>query len=352
MALDDGRVEKNISQIDKITKGIQDQVMSLRLLPLRYVFSKMSRVVRDVAKSSRKDVVFNVTGEHTEVDKSILDALGDPLTHLLRNCIDHGIESVEERRSSGKPETGKVSINAHHQGGNVVIEVSDDGRGLSREKVYEKAVERGLIDKNAEPGDHDLYGLIFEPGFSTAEEVTTISGRGVGLDVVKKDVERLRGKIDLMTVPSVGTTFTLRFPLTTASIEGMLVKVGRERYIVPTLSIETSFRPVTADITNVAEQGEVVKVRGGLYPVVRIHSLFDVKGATTGIEESILILVEADGKRCCIMVDDILGHQHVVIKSLDETMASVEGVSGCSILGDGKVGLILDASGLMSKAFA
>ncbi|MCK5236750.1 MAG: chemotaxis protein CheW, partial [Deltaproteobacteria bacterium] len=349
--LADGRLEKNVSQVDKLTKNIQDQVMSLRLLPLKYTFSKMSRVVRDVSRRADKEVRLNVTGDETEVDKSIIDHIGDPLTHLVRNCVDHGIEGPEDRASAGKSFEGVVDLKAYHQGGSVVIEVLDDGAGLSREDIYNKAKEKGLLTEVMEHDDTKLFNVIFEPGFSTAKEITEISGRGVGLDVVKKDIEKLRGRVDVSSTKGEGTTFTLRFPLTTASIEGMVVKVGVDRYIIPTLSIETSFKPAASDITVVAGQGEVVKIRDELHPVIRLRKLFTDNGVGQDMKDSIFILVEGNGRKCCVVVDEILGHQHVVIKSLSDTFSGLIAISGCTILGDGRVGLILDVGGVVDVAF-
>lgn len=348
--LADGGLLKNFAQLMKITKNIQGHVMSMRMLPLLQTFQKMSRVVRDVSKKAGKEVTLKLFGEDTEVDKTAIDEIGDPLVHILRNSVDHGIETPEERKALGKPEAGTIELNAYHQGGNVVIQVKDDGKGLSREKILKKAIEKGLITDDAHLTDNQIYNLIFEPGFSTSAVVTEISGRGVGLDVVKRNMEKLRGTVDVVTAEGAGTTFTLKLPLTLAIIDGILVSVGNERYIVPTLSIESSLRPGKDDMTMVVGKGEMVNVRGNLLPVVRLHNLFNVKAQKKDPADAILVLVESEGNQCCLMVDDIIGHQQAVIKSLGEQFKGIQGVSGCTILGDGRVGLILDVSGIMKVA--
>ncbi|MDH4226787.1 MAG: chemotaxis protein CheA [Deltaproteobacteria bacterium] len=347
MGVSDTRLDRNIAQLTRITSGIQDMVMGMRMLPLEQTFKKLSRVARDVSKELGKEIDFTIFGEETEVDKTIIDEIGDPLMHLIRNCVDHGIEKPADRAAAWKDAKGKVELNAFHRGGNVVIEVKDDGKGISRERVAKKAIEKGLITTDAGLSDQQVISLIFEPGFSTAEEITSISGRGVGLDAVKRGVENLRGKVEVSTEFGKGSTFTIKLPLTLAIIEGMLVRVGEERYIIPTLSIETSFRPALNEITNVDSRGEVVKVRDAFHTLVKLHELYAIPGARKRPDEAILILVESEGRRCCIMVDDIIGNQHVVIKSLGDMLKGVKGVSGCTILGDGRVGLILDISGLM-----
>ncbi|MCK4739329.1 MAG: chemotaxis protein CheA [Deltaproteobacteria bacterium] len=346
------RLEKNLSQLVKITKGIQDQVMSMRMLSLNATFRKMSRVARDVTKRSNKEITFKVHGEDTELDKTVIDEVGDPLTHLVRNAVDHGIETPEERITAGKPKLGTIELNAYHKGGSVVIDVRDDGKGLDKEKIREKAISKGLINKNDDLQDNDIYSLIMAPGFSTAAEVTAISGRGVGLDVVRKNVEKLRGRIEISSTEGQGTVFSLMFPLTLASIEGMVVGIDEDRFIIPALSIENFSRPKSTDVTIVAGRGELVEVRGQLFPLVRLNRLFKNFKDDKAPEDSILVLVESDEKKCCLMVDNILGHQQVVIKSLDESFKEVKGVSGCSILGDGRVGLILDVGGILNLTTA
>lgn len=346
-SIGDARLEKNIVQLSKITKDIQDMVMSMRMVPLVQTFKKMSRVVRDVSKKLGKEVNLCLVGEDTKVDKAIIDEIGDPLIHILRNSVDHGIESLEERVSAGKPEKGKVELSAYHQGGNVVIAIKDDGKGLKKEGIVKKAIQTGLIQDASHMTEQQIYSLIFEPGFSTASSVTKISGRGVGLDAVKKSVEKLRGKIEILTEPDQGTTISIKLPLTLAIIEGMLVKVGLDRYIVPTLSIESSFRPNLGDIINIETKGELVQVREHLLPIVRLHELYDIPTDCEKPSEAILIVVESEDRRCCLMVDEIIGHQHIVIKSLGEHFSKLKGVAGCTILSDGQVGLILDVSGMM-----
>lgn len=341
------KLDKNLAHLSKITKNIQSHVMSMRMLPLANTFQKLARASRDISKKLGKEVNLKISGEDTEVDKTLIDEIGDPLIHMLRNAVDHGIETPEERVSSGKPRSGTIMLNAYHQGGNVVIEVKDDGKGLSREKIVRKALEKGLLTDASNLSDNDVYLLIFKPGFSTSDTITELSGRGVGLDIVKENIEKLRGKIDVVTEEGKGTAFNIRLPLTLAIIDSMIVNVGLETFVIPTLSVERSFRPKTNDINTIAGKGEVVSVLGNIYPIVRIGELFRIKDGATDPSEAILILVESEGIHCCLMVDNIIGHQQIVIKSLGEVFRELKGISGCTILGDGKVGLIVDISGII-----
>ena len=341
---------KNISHLGKIVKEIQDQVMSMRMVPLKATFQKMARLVRDVSSKVGKKVRLEISGEETELDKTVIEEIGDPLVHIIRNSIDHGIETKEERIAKGKPAEGLVKLNAFHRGGNIVIEIEDDGKGLCKDKILKKAIEKGLVDANASLSDLQIYNLIFAAGFSTAEKVTDVSGRGVGMDVVKKNVERLRGKVEISTVEGKGTKISIKLPLTLAIIDGMIVQVGNEKYIVPMLSIEESIRPKKEDISTVQQRGELINVRGSLLPMVRLHKLYNVNPRKTNPWEALVLIVEGEGHRCGILVDDLLGQQQIVIKSLDEQFRNVKGVSGSAILGDGRVGLILDVGGIMNVA--
>ena len=341
---------KNISHLNKIVKEIQDEVMSMRMVPLKSTFQKMARLVRDVSSKMGKKVHLEISGEDTELDKTVTEEIGDPLVHIIRNSIDHGIESHEERVAKGKPAEGLVRLDAFHRGGNIVIEIEDDGKGLCKERLLKKAIEKGLVEPNASLTDQQIYNLIFAAGFSTAEKVTDISGRGVGMDVVKKNVERLRGKVDISTVEGKGTKISIKLPLTLAIIDGMIVQVGAEKYIVPMLSIEESIRPKKDDISTVLHRGELINVRGNLLPMVRLHNLYNVKPKKTNPWEALILIVEGEGQRCGLLVDDLLGQQQIVIKSLGEQFRNIKGISGGAILGDGHIGLILDVGGIINLA--
>ena len=341
---------KNLSQLSKIVKDIQDQVMSMRMVPLKSTFQKMARLVRDVSTKTGKKVRLEVSGEETELDKTVIEEIGDPLVHIIRNSVDHGIEPQDERIAKGKPAEGLVRLNAFHKGGNIVIEIEDDGKGLCKDKLLKNAIEKGLVEESASLSDQQIYNLIFAAGFSTAEKITDISGRGVGMDVVKKNVERLRGKVELSTVEGKGTKISIKLPLTLAIIDGMIVQVGNEKYIIPMLSIEESIRPCKEHISTVQHRGELLNIRGKLLPIVRLHNLYNVKPKKINPWEALILIVEGEGQRCGVLVDDLLGQQQIVIKSLGEQFRNVRGVSGSAILGDGCVSLILDVGGIMNMA--
>ncbi len=340
-------LQKDVSHLGKITREIQDLVMSVRMMPLKQTFQKMMRVVRDVAKKAGKNVELVISGEDTELDKSVIEEISDPLVHILRNSVDHGIEPPDERINNGKPEKGVVHLNAFHRGGSIVIEIRDDGRGICKEKVLEKAIEKGLVGSATDITDQQIYQLIFHPGFSTAEKVTDISGRGVGMDVVRRNIEKLRGRIDIQSKEGEGTSISIALPLTLAIIDGMVVQAGNEKYIIPTLSIEESFRPDKEDIISVQNRGEMCNLRGNLLSIVRLASLYQGNAVHRDLWDALLVVVESDGMKTCIMVDELIGQQQVVIKSIGETFKNVRGVAGGAILGDGRVGLILDVRGLI-----
>jgi two-component system chemotaxis sensor kinase CheA len=311
----------------------------------------MARVVRDLAKKSGKDIEFIPYGEDTMLDKSVVDRIGDPLIHLVRNSVDHGIEtSQDERIKNGKSSTAHVSLTAFHKGGNIHIEIHDDGRGLNKHAITEKAREKGLIKENQPLSDREVYDLILLPGFSTAKKVTDVSGRGVGMDVVKRAIEDLRGNIDIYSEEGKGTTFSLRLPLTLAIIDGMLVGVGCEKYIIPTLSIVESIRPKPADIVTIANRGEMIQIRDSLLPLFRLSQLFELHGAKQDPSDAIVIVVEDSGKRTGLMVDELLGQQSTVIKNLGASLKGLPGISGGSIMSDGRVGIILDVAGIVKLA--
>jgi two-component system, chemotaxis family, sensor kinase CheA len=337
---------KNLSQLNKITKDIQDQVMSMRMVSLKQTFQKMSRLARDVSLQAGKKVKLQISGEDTELDKNVIEEIADPLVHVLRNSIDHGIEPENERIAKGKPKEGTVRLSAFHRGGNIVIEIEDDGKGLQKDKILKKAIEKGLINDQSELSDSQIYQLIFLPGFSTAEKITNISGRGVGMDVVLKNIEKLRGKVEVTSNEGKGTLFTIKLPLTLAIIDGIVVKVGNTTYIIPTTSIEESIRPRQEEINTIKNQGEVINMRGNLFPLVRLHKLYNINTTKTNPWDAIVIIVESEEGRFSILVDELLGQQQVVIKNLGERFKNVMGISGGAILGNGKVGLILDVGGI------
>ncbi len=285
----------------------------------------------------------------TELDKTVIEAIGDPLTHLIRNSADHGLELPHERLAINKPEQGTIRLNAYHDGGNICITVDDDGRGLDREKILARAVKQGLIEGNEELTDGQVFSLIFTPGFSTADSITDISGRGVGMDVVKRNIEALGGTVSIKTVKGNGTTFVLKLPLTLAIIEGMTVRVGTETYIVPLLSILESIQPQRQAVNSVAGKGELINVRGTYLPIVRLYEIFSLQPEHTDPVNGILLIMETEGERVAVMVDEILGQQQVVIKSLEQNFYKVEGIAGATILGDGTVGFILDVRGILES---
>ncbi len=346
------KLGKDIAEMAKITSGIQDHIMSLRMVPLKQTFQKMNRLVRDLSRKTGKPVNFVMYGEETEIDKTIVEQLNDPLVHLLRNAVDHGVESLEDRRASGKMGEGTITLGAYQKGGNVVIEIKDDGKGLKLEKIKKKALDRGLIDPNKQYTDDELKNLIFLPGFSTHDVATDISGRGVGMDVVRKNVEGLGGRVDITTVKDKGSTFLVKLPLTMAIVDGMLVKVGAERYIIPTVAISESIQPRADQLTTVTTTGEMLNVRGELIPLVRLHRLFGLADAREDATAALVIIVGTEKEKRGLLVDDLLGQQQVVIKNLDKRLQGIKGFSGSSILGDGLVGLILDVGGIFELATA
>ncbi|MDH4184985.1 MAG: chemotaxis protein CheA, partial [Nitrospinota bacterium] len=342
------KLAKNIQNLGKITKSIQDQVMTLRMVPLKQTFQKMSRLVRDLSKKMKKQVTLHVTGEETEIDKTIIEELNDPLVHLLRNAMDHGIETPEERAIRNKPRTGNIWLNAYHRGGNVYIEVIDDGRGLDKEKIKRKALEKGLVEEDAEMSDQEAYALVLMPGFSTHDQATDISGRGVGMDVVRSNIDALGGRLDISSKPGEGSEFTVRLPLTMAIVDGMIVQIGEERFVIPTISIRESIRPQKEDVSTFKNKGEMVNVRGKLLPLVRLRKFLGMQnGGAHNPWEGLVIIVESDEREFGFLVDDLLGQQQVVIKSLDKRFKGLPGISGGTILGDGRVGLILDVGSVV-----
>ncbi len=342
----DARLLSDLTQLARITADVQRITTGMRMVPIGLQFQKTARVIRDLSRRAGKQIVFETSGEDTEVDKTIAEEISDPLLHMVRNSIDHGIETPAERIALGKDPTAHIRLAAYHQSGQIVISISDDGRGLNREKILAKAIERGLVQPGANLTDSEVFLLIFEAGFSTAEKVTDISGRGVGMDVVRRHVQALRGRIDIQSKQGVGTTFFLKLPLTLAIIEGLVIVVGDQRYIAPIFSVKEMFRPTADMLSTVQGVSEMVMVRGGLLPIIRLHRRFNKQPRTTVLTEGTLIVAEAEGHQFCLFVDDLVGKQEVVIKSLGQRFAHVVGIAGCAILGDGRVGLILDMHGI------
>ncbi|MGY6274971.1 chemotaxis protein CheA [Methylomonas sp. MgM2] len=345
------QLKAGLSQLERHTRELQESVMNIRMLPISFVFSRFPRLAHDISNKLGKKIELKLVGEHTEVDKTVVELLSDPLVHLVRNSLDHGIEMPDIRMAAGKPETGTITLEAYHRGGNIVIEVSDDGKGLDKEKLRAKAVEKGLIEPDAILTDKQTYELIFMPGFSTADQLTDISGRGVGMDVVRRNIQALGGNIDIISKLGEGSTISIHLPLTLAILDGQSVAVGDETYIVPLGAIIESLNIKEDQLNRVVGKGETFLLRGQYLPIVRMHEIFNVASAKhTKLTEGLLVVVEGQGGRCGLFVDDLMGQQQVVIKSLEANYRRVEGVSGATILGDGSVALILDIPGLLRLA--
>jgi len=345
----DPRFLRDVAQLERVTATLQNISMSMRLVPIGGIFRKMNRVVQDISRKSGKKIALAVKGHTAEIDRNMVDELYDPLVHMIRNSCDHGIGTPEERRNQGKPEEGTITLRAEHSGGKVIITISDDGNGLDTEKLIARAVERGFIRSGQLPAERDAYDLIFMPGFSTASQVTEISGRGVGMDVVRKTLEKLRGEIEIHSEKGRGTSFTIKLPLTTAIIDGMLLQAGHERYIIPTLMVRRIIRPERGDVSTLAGKGEIVRVKDKLLPLIRLERALDIEDAQTDPFRSVLIIVEDGGREAALRADALLGKQEVVIKNLGEKFKGLRGVAGGAILGDGKIGLILDVRAIMDS---
>jgi two-component system chemotaxis sensor kinase CheA len=342
------RVRNCLSQLEKVTHNLQDVGMRMRMLPVSGVFQKMARMARDVGRRAGKQVRVLLSGEHTEMDRSMVEQISDPLVHMIRNSIDHGIEPPDVRRQIGKPEEGKVRLSACHEGGHVVIEIADDGRGLNREAILKKAIAQGLIKATDILPEDEINALIFAPGFSTAEKVTDISGRGVGMDVVRRNIDAMRGRVTIKSVPGQGTTFKITLPLTLAIIDGMLVACGKERYIIPTLSIIESIQPEAAMLVTQGANHEMLNMRGNILPLLRMDKLLGAKDAIQDPSKGLVVIIEGSGRRVGLLVDEVIAQQQVVIKSMGEGVGEVPFVSGAAILSDGRVGLIINVEGIVS----
>ncbi len=349
----DRNLSRDIGQLFRITSGLQRISTSLRMVPIKQTFQRMSRLVRDLAKNSGKLVNVDLVGEDTEIDRNMVDEIYNPLVHMVRNSVDHGLETPEERMKTGKRTEGLIRLSAFHRGGSVVIEISDDGKGLNKERILEKALKNGHVASAEGLSEQDIYRLIFMPGLSTAEKVTDVSGRGVGMDVVRQAVEKLRGKIDIESSRGNGSTFQASFPLTMAIIDGMIVQVGSQHYILPMTAVRQALRPRKEDCSSVVGSGEMISAMGQLFPLVRLHMLFGIATDKEKPWDAIVLVLESGNRSKCLLVDRIIGKAEVVIKNLGGGIGKVKGVSGGAILGDGRIGLILDTEGIfeMSETF-
>jgi two-component system, chemotaxis family, sensor kinase CheA len=351
---DDRKLYQITNQLNLLTSGLQNTAMSLRMVPIKNTFQKMLRLVRDLAKKAHKDIGLVMSGEDTEIDRNMVEEIYEPMVHMIRNSIDHGIELPDEREAHNKPRKGTINLKAYHKGGNIVIEIEDDGRGLNRDKILEKAISSGLVADEGSLTDQEIDNLIFHPGFSTADEITDISGRGVGTDVVKSKIDKLRGRVDVHSQSGEGTTFFIRLPLTLAIVDGMIIKVGQERYIIPTLSVQESFRPKARNYYTVKGENEMIQVRDNLVPLIRLDRIFNLSENDVEHErektpwDRLVVVVENQERKMCLLVDELVGQEEVVIKNLGGWLKDVKGIAGSVIMGDGTVGLILDVAGIFS----
>lgn len=337
---------KKVNHTTKILRELQDTSLTLRMVPLKATFHKMNRLVRDLARKAGKKVKFSTVGEDTEIDRNMVDVINEPLVHMLRNALDHGIEKAEDRAKTGKPETASIWLRAFQEGGKVVIEIEDDGGGIDKDKILQKAISKGLVDPDKNLSESEIYNLIFLPGFSSVDKVTDLSGRGVGMDVVRRNIEQLQGKIHVSSVLGKGTKISIELPFTLAITDGMLVRVGEQRFIVPTINIDMTFRAEQEDLYTVLGDSEQVSFRGKSVPVLRLHKLFQIEGATENLLEGTLLVIKSNNKRYALLVDEVIGQQQLVGKSID-MIVKMKHISGGAILGDGQVGLILDTAALM-----
>ncbi|MET0287751.1 MAG: chemotaxis protein CheA [Polyangiales bacterium] len=339
-------LQEVVAQMDRHCRELQERMLGARMLPLRNVFTRFHRLVRDLAGTTGKSLRLEISGEETELDKTVIEKISDPLTHLIRNAVDHGIETPAQRLAAAKPEQACVRLEAYQKGGNIFIEVSDDGRGINRERVLNKAIEQGLVKAGQVMTDEEIYLLIFHPGFSTADKVTEISGRGVGMDVVKRNVEALKGSIQINSEPGIGTCFRIKLPLTLAILDGLGVRVGSEVYLVPLVSVVESLQPKPSDVHELPQAGDVVDVRGEYLPLVPLHELFDIEPSFESPSEGLVMVIDDGSQKLALQIDELLGQYQVVIKSLETNFKAVPGIAGATVLGDGRVALILDTGNL------
>lgn len=340
------QLQEVVAQMDRHCRELQERMLGARMLPLRNVFTRFQRLVRDLSGTTGKSLRLEVGGEETELDKTVIEKIADPLTHIIRNAVDHGIETPEERTRSGKPAQACVKLDAYQKGGSIFIEVSDDGRGINREKVLAKAVSSGLVRAGVSLNDEEIFALIFQPGFSTADKVTELSGRGVGMDVVKRNVEALKGSITITSKPGEGTCFRIKLPLTLAILDGLGLRVGSQVYLVPLVSVAESLQPKASEVHMLPEVGEVVDVRGEYLPLVRLHGIFDIEPSFRRPEEGLVMVLDDGAQKIALLIDELLGQYQVVIKSLEANFQAIPGIAGATVLGDGRVALILDTGNL------
>jgi two-component system chemotaxis sensor kinase CheA len=343
------KLHDGIAQLERNTRELQESVLLIRMLPISFSFSRFPRLVHDLSGKMGKKIELKMVGENTEVDKTVLEKIGDPLVHLVRNSLDHGIEMPDIRKAAGKPETGTLELSAFHDGGDIVIQVIDDGAGLNRERILQKAIEKGIIDEHEDPSDERVYNLIFAPGFSTADQVSDVSGRGVGMDVVRRNVRDLGGNVSIASNTGAGSTVTIRLPLTLAILDGQLARLGEETYIVPLVSIVESLQMQGEHISSITGESELYRLRDEYIPIIRLNDLFGMKSGTRSLEDGLLMVVESEGQRVGLFVDELMGQQQVVIKSLETNFMHIQGISGATILGDGTVALIMDIPGLIQR---
>jgi two-component system chemotaxis sensor kinase CheA len=337
---------QGVEALSQHTRELQESVMAVRMQPVKSVFSRMPRIVRDLSAKLGKNIKIEMSGEATEIDKTVIEQLSDPLTHMIRNSVDHGIELPDIRKAAGKDEQGTIFLSADHSGGRIIIEIADDGGGINRERVFEKAVEKGVVLVDSNLTDEEVDNLIFHPGFSTADEVTDVSGRGVGMDVVRRNIESLGGTIGILNEPGDGTKLTISLPLTLAIMDGMIVRVADEDYIIPINNIIECLRPAEDDVKKVADGGDVINVRGRFVPIIYLYNIFNINDAIRDPSKALVVLVESGCNHIGIVVDELVGQQQVVIKNIEENTEPVEGIGGATILGDGNVALILDVTRL------
>jgi two-component system, chemotaxis family, sensor kinase CheA len=336
-----------VAQMDRYARELHERVLTVRMIPIKTLFSRFPRLVRDLAAAVDKPVALEIFGEDTELDKTVIEKIGDPLTHLIRNAVDHGIEPVEDRLAAGKPQSGTVRIDAYQQSGNIHIDIADDGKGLDRGKIVAKAIQNGLVSPDQVLTEDEIHGLIFRPGFSTAAKVTELSGRGVGMDVVKRNVETLGGSITIQSEAGKGTRFRIKLPLTLAIMDGQALQVGEQIYILPLVAITESVRPAHGSVHRLTGGAEIIMIRDKALPIVRLHRLFGVVPKSEDPTQGLVVIVDYEGRQAALFVDELLAQQQVVIKSLESNFSKVEGVTGATILGDGRVALILDVPGLV-----
>ena len=343
----DERLNRRLAHVKRITSDLQRDTMAMRMVPIRQTFQKMVRLVRDLARKFEKPCTLVLSGEETELDRKVVEHITDPLMHMMRNTIDHGIESAAVRQAAGKPPTAELRLSAFHRAGFIVVEIADDGAGLDTDRILARGREQGLVPEDAPLSPADIHQLIFQPGFSTADHVTELSGRGVGMDVVRRNIEALRGRIDIQSVRGVGTTFSIQLPLTLAIVDGILLGVGSERFVIPTFAVRESLRPLPQQVQTLQGHVCMVQVRDKLIPLLHLGEVFGIASARQRVSEGTVVVCEDNGRCVALAVDELLGKQEVVIKGLGEMFRAVRGIAGGAILGDGRIGLILDTGGLL-----